>query len=188
VKYGKVMSRIGRQLIKIPEGVTLKIENQHLIVKGPLGEMFLTLNPAVKIFLEKDIIRLEVENPQEKFQKALWGTSAKLISNAILGVTKKFEKKLEIIGIGFRAEVKEGKLIIHVGYSHPIEYSIPPGIEIKTEKNSIIISGVNKELVGQVAARIREFRKPEPYKGTGIKYANEVVRKKAGKKAVAQAA
>ncbi len=175
------MSRIGKQPINIPEGVEVKIENKTIIVKGPKGELVQKVCPRVLISQTGRVVKVEVENPEDKSQRALWGLFNRLVNNMIQGVTSGFEKKLEIIGIGYKAVLEAGKLILNLGYSHPIIFKIPKGIEIKVEKDVITISGVDKQLVGQAAAEIRAFRKPEPYKGKGIKYFGEIVRRKAGK-------
>jgi len=181
------MSRIGKQQIEIPQSVEVKIEDGIIIVKGPRGELQLKLHPLVKLRKEDNYLKVEVENSEEKSSKALWGTFQRLVSNMIIGVRQGFEKKLELIGIGYRAEVRDRKLILNIGFSHPVEFPLPQGIEAKAEKNIITLSGIDKQLVGETAAQIRRLRKPEPYKGTGIRYVGEVVRKKAGKKAITTA-
>jgi len=181
------MSRIGKQQIEIPQSVEVKIEDGIIIVKGPRGELQLKLHPLVKLRKEDNCLKVEVENSEEKSSKALWGTFQRLVSNMIIGVRQGFEKKLELIGIGYRAEVRDRKLILNIGFSHPVEFPLPQGIEARVEKNIIILSGIDKQLVGETAAQIRRLRKPEPYKGTGIRYFGEIVRKKAGKKAITTA-
>jgi len=178
------MSRLGKKPISIPTGVEVKIDQGLIIVKGPKGELKQFIHPLVTVNLENNYLRITVQNPKEKKQKALWGTFSRLISNLIEGVTRGFEKKLQLVGIGFRAQLSGDKLILNIGFSHPVEYKIPAGIKINVEKDIITVSGIDKQLVGEVAAQIRRFKKPEPYKGTGIRYLGEVVRKKAGKKAI----
>jgi large subunit ribosomal protein L6 len=178
------MSRLGKKPISIPTGVEVKIDQGLIIVKGPKGELKQFIHPLVTVNLENNHLRITVQNPEEKKQKALWGTFFRLISNLIEGVTRGFEKKLQLVGIGFRAQVSGDKLILNIGFSHPVEYKIPAGIKINVEKDIITVSGIDKQLVGEVAAQIRRLKKPEPYKGTGIRYLGEVVRKKAGKKAI----
>lgn len=181
------MSRIGKRPIEIPQGVELKIDNDLIIIKGSKGELRKKLHPVVRVEKEENFLKVKIKNQENRKEKALWGTFQRLISNMILGVTKGFEKQLELVGIGYRAEVRGNKLILNTGFSHPVEFFLPQGIEAKVEKNIITLSGIDKELVGETAARIRRIRKPEPYKGTGIRYVGEIIRKKAGKKAVASA-
>lgn len=178
------MSRIGRQPIVIPEGVNITIKDNTILVKGPKGELKQSLPVFLKIKTKDNQLNLSVVKPEVKQQRALWGTFARLISNMIKGVSKGFEKKLELIGVGYRVKSADNKLILKIGFSHEVEFSIPQGIKAMIEQNIITISGIDKQLVGETAAQIRRLRKPEPYKGKGIKYVDEVIRKKAGKKAV----
>ncbi len=178
------MSRIGRQIISVPETVEIKIEKEEISVKGKNGELKQVLPDFLRVVVKDDKLIVGIKNIKDKKQKSLWGTMNRLIFNMIKGVTDGFEKRLEMVGVGYRAEVKGGKLILRLGFSHPIEYIISPDIEITVEKNLIIITGINKQKVGDEAAKIRRFRKPEPYKGKGVKYVGEVIRRKAGKKAV----
>jgi len=178
------MSRIGRQIISIPETVEIKIEKKEIFVKGKKGELKQALPDFLRVVVKDLELTVGIKNVTDKKQKSLWGTMNRLIFNMIKGVTDGFEKKLEMVGVGYRGEVKDDKLILRLGFSHLIEYLIPSDIEIKVEKNLIIITGINKQKVGDVAAKIRRFRKPEPYKGKGVKYVDEVIRRKAGKKAV----
>lgn len=176
------MSRIGKQPIQIPDNVDVKINNDLIVVKGPRGELSrkLPLDIVGEIKDKQILIKLK----QGK-NSAIWGTYRALIANMVEGVVKGFEKKLIFEGVGYRASVSGNKLILNVGYSHPVEVEAPKGIEFKVEKNTITISGLDKESVGQVAANVRAKRKPEPYKGKGIRYEGEVIRRKAGKKATA---
>ncbi|MDX9893141.1 MAG: 50S ribosomal protein L6 [Patescibacteria group bacterium] len=177
------MSRIGKQHIEVPQGVEVKLDNGFIVVKGPKGELRQAIHPKVKVIKTDQEITVSVNNPEEKLQRSLWGLFQRLIGNMVTGVTKGFEKKLEVNGVGYKAAVKGKVLELQLGYSHPIEYKFPEGIEITVEKNAITVFGADKQIVGQTAAEIRSFRKPEPYKGKGIKYADEVIRRKAGKAA-----
>lgn len=177
------MSRIGKLPINIPEGVTVNLKENELKVKGPKGELSQKIHSHVKVEISGQEIKVSVRHPEEKKDRSLWGLFRALINNMVLGVKEGFEKKLEINGVGYKAQVSGKKLILNLGYSHPIEYQIPEGIEVKVEKNIININGPDRQKVGQVAAEIRGFRKPEPYKGKGIKYSDEIIRRKAGKAA-----
>ncbi|MEK7167307.1 MAG: 50S ribosomal protein L6 [Patescibacteria group bacterium] len=179
------MSRIGKQPINIPEGVNIKMENQNIIIKGPKGELIQKIHPNVKIEQKDNKLLVNVQKTNDKKQRALWGLFQRLISNMIEGITNGFEKKLEINGLGYKAEVSGNKLVLNVGFSHQVNFDIPKDIDIKIEKNIIIISGFDKQLVGETAAQIRRIKKPEPYKGKGIKYIDEVIKRKAGKAAKA---
>ncbi len=176
------MSRIGKKPIKIPQGVEVKIEGQQVEVKGPRGELSLTVKPAIKLKLQDKELSLKVDK-QDKQTRAFWGLFRSLINNAVLGVTKGFEKQLEIQGVGYRAKLEGNKLVLELGFSHNIEIEKPKDIEFKVEKNIIAISGIDKQLVGQKAAEIRALKPAEPYKGKGIRYVGEEVRRKVGKRA-----
>jgi len=176
------MSRIGKQPVKLASGLEAKLEGNKLIIKKGQDEKVIDTKGVVKVNIEGDTITFEpVENT--KFAKAMWGTARALANNAVIGLTTGFEKKLEINGVGYRAAVKGNVLELQLGYSHPINYEIPAGITISVEKNIISVKGSDKQKVGQVAAEIRSFRKPEPYKGKGVKYVDEVIIRKAGKTA-----
>ena len=175
------MSRIGKKPILIPEGVEVKIEGQKVIVKGPKGELFREILREIKIE-SKDNQLFVFPQIETKQTKAFWGLTRALLANMIEGVIKGFEKKLQIEGLGFRAELEGDNLVLQVGFSHPVMITVLEGVKFVVEKNIIIISGIDKELVGQVAAKIRRVRPPEPYKGKGIRYVGEVIRRKAGKK------
>lgn len=177
------MSRIGKKTIIIPEKVEVKLEHGLVVVKGPKGELKQKIHPLVHVEVKDKEINVKIKNDKDKLQKSLWGTTRQLVSNMILGVTQGFQKQLEINGIGYRAEIKANELILNIGYSHSVNFKIPENIEIKVEKNLITVSGIDKQLVGETAAQIRKVRKPEPYKGKGIKYVDEVIRRKAGKQA-----
>ncbi len=177
------MSKIGKKPISIPSGVEVKWEKPVVKVKGPKGELSLELRDEVDLEISDSEVRVK-KVADTKLARSLWGTYRSLINNMIIGVSQGFEKKLELVGVGYRAEVKGNTLVLQLGYSHPIEYPIPEGIEIKAERTSITVRGIDKQKVGQVAAEIRAFRPPEPYKGKGIRYEGEQVRRKAGKAAV----
>jgi len=179
------MSRIGKQQIEIPSGVTVDINGSNVTVKGSKGELKKTFHPTMKIVLEENILKVERVN-EEKQTKALHGLTRSLLANMVEGVSKGFEKKLEIVGVGYRAQANKNKVTLNLGFSHPIEYTADQTVEIKLDednKNIMIVSGPDKELVGQAAADIRSYRKPEPYKGKGIKYIDEHIIRKAGKAA-----
>lgn len=182
------MSKIGKKIIPVPEKVEIKLENNSISVKGPKGELTRQIPKNLEIkFADKNISispksATDVEN---KDVKAVWGLTRALAQNMIKGVTSGFDKVLEFQGIGYKANVKGNELELIIGYSHPIIIPAYPGIEFKVEKNTIRILGIDKELVGKVAAEIRSQREPEPYKGSGIRYQGEVIKRKAGKKAVA---
>lgn len=177
------MSRIGLKPIQIPEGVEVKNDGQTVTVKGPKGELVKTLHELMLIKVEDNTITIERPNDL-KANRSLHGTTRSLIANMIEGVHKGFEKKLEIQGVGYRALKQGDKIVINAGYSHPVEIEKIEGIEIDVPKNTeLTVSGIDKELVGAVAANIRAIRKPEPYKGKGIRYVGEQVRRKEGKTA-----
>lgn len=179
------MSRLAKKPINIPEDVNIKLEKDILIVKGPKGELKQRIHPFVEVKLDKNNLMVEIKDKKEKKQKALQGTFYRLIINMIEGVKSGFEKKLEVIGIGYKVQLKDKILILNIGFSHSVEFKIPDGTDIKVEKNIVSVTGIDKQLVGETAAKIRRLRKPEPYKGTGIKYVDEVIRRKAGKTAKA---
>ena len=175
------MSRIGRMPIAIPAGVTVTIaENNKVTVKGPKGTLERVLPEGIEIKVDGDVVN--VSRPDEtKRMKSLHGLSRTLINNMVIGVTEGYAKKLEVNGVGYRAQKQGKKLILSLGYSHPVEMEDPEGLESTVDGNKIIIKGIDKEKVGQYAAEIRDKRRPEPYKGKGIKYADEVIRRKVGK-------
>jgi large subunit ribosomal protein L6 len=176
------MSRVGKKPVSIPSGVTANVEGQTVKVKGPKGALQLVLHNDVAATLEKGAIKVDPRS-ETKRARALWGTSRTLVANLIAGVTKGFERRLEIAGVGYRAAVQGKNLQIALGYSHDIVYPIPEGITIAAPKpTEIVVTGIDRQKVGQVAAEIRDFRKPEPYKGKGIKYAGEYIFRKEGKK------
>ena len=175
------MSRIGRMPIAVPAGVTVDIaENNQVTVKGPKGTLSRVLPAEMDIKLEGDQVVVTRTNYLKKM-KSLHGLTRTLINNMVVGVTDGYTKELEVNGVGYRATKQGKKLVLNLGYSHPVEMEDPEGVESKVDGNKIIVSGIDKEKVGQYAAEIRETRKPEPYKGKGIKYADEVIRRKVGK-------
>ncbi len=174
------MSRIGKRPVPIPDGVQVKLENDLLTVKGPKGELKRKIHPKVQVKIDSGSVEVTVEETSREI-KALHGLFRVLIDNMVTGVSKGFEKSLEIVGVGYRAEVSGRSIIFNLGYSHPINFPLPEGVDAKIDKTRITLSGIDKELVGLTAAKIRDLRKPEPYKGKGIKYEDEIIRRKAGK-------
>ena len=175
------MSRIGRMPIAVPAGVTVDIaENNKVTVKGPKGTLERVLSAEMDIKLEADVITVSRPNDLKKM-KSLHGLTRTLIHNMIIGVTEGYVKDLEVNGVGYRAQKQGNKLVLALGYSHPVEMVDPEGIEVKVDGNKISVVGIDKEKVGQYAAEIREKRAPEPYKGKGIKYVDETIRRKVGK-------
>ncbi len=181
------MSRIGKKPLALPTGVTVSVADGRVHVKGPKGELSRMLPKAVTVTVSSTDATVSVSNPEEKSERSLWGTFAAHISNMVEGVTKGFSKQLEISGVGYRAAMQGKDIKLEVGFSHPVIFKLPDGITGAVEKSMITLSGVDKELVGQTAAELRAVRKPEPYKGKGIKYTTESVRRKAGKAAKAAA-
>lgn len=176
------MSRIGRLPIEIPDSVKITISDHQIQAAGPKGALSFEFHSKVKIKQEdKKLIVEKIHN--DKLSKSLHGLTQRLVQNIIIGVSQGFEKKLEIKGVGYRAQATGKAITLNVGYSHSVEMTMPEGIEVKVQKNTIIVSGINKQLVGEIAAQIRAVRKPEPYKGKGIRYIDEVVKRKAGKAA-----
>jgi large subunit ribosomal protein L6 len=177
------MSRIGKQPIDIPDGVKVSVEGSRVEVDGPRGSLEQSLHPDMRILVEDGIVR--VERPSdERMHRSLHGLTRTLVANMVEGVTKGFEKRLEIIGVGYRAVMKGDDLELALGYSHAVSYRAPDGIEFEVPTPTrIVVRGSDKQQVGEVAAEIRKLRKPEPYKGKGIRYEGEYVRKKAGKAA-----
>lgn len=175
------MSRIGKRPILIPNKVTIEINGQYVAAKGPKGSLDLTLSEKVKVFQESDTLVIERAD-NSRTAKERHGLSRTLIANMVEGVSKGFEKRLSIQGVGYRAQTQGSKLILNVGYSKPFEMIIPQGIQVVAENNTqVVVSGIDKEIVGNVAAQIRAVRPPEVYKGKGIRYLGEFVRRKAGK-------
>lgn len=179
------MSRIGKKPIDIPEKVQATIDGQLIKVKGPKGELEQKIHPSIKIEQKDNQLILSIADANNKRANAFWGLYRSLVNNLVIGVTEGFQKQLEVNGVGYKAGLSGKKLVLNVGYSHPVEFELPEGIEAKVEGNVITISGKDKQQVGEVAANIRKIRKPEPYKGKGIKYADEVIVRKVGKAAKA---
>lgn len=177
------MSRIGKQPIIIPDKTEVKISDGVLSVRGPLGEISRKVRSDIKIEIINNEVVLTLAK-KTRLAKALWGTYASHVSNMVRGVNEAFEKKLIVEGVGYRTELTGNELALSVGFSHKVKLTIPEGLEVKVEKNTINIKGSDKDVVGQFAAEVRAVRKPEPYKGKGIRYHDEVIRRKQGKKAV----
>jgi large subunit ribosomal protein L6 len=181
------MSRVGKKPIVIPEKVEVKLDGQTVSVKGPLGELKTVLHPSVSVSIAENEGKKEltaaVLNEENAGDRAQWGTARANIANMIAGVTTGYSKSLEINGVGFRVSLSGQKLVLALGFSHDVDFQLPAGITAKVEKNVVTISGADKQMVGETAAQIRALKKPEPYKGKGIRYIDEVVRRKAGKTA-----
>jgi large subunit ribosomal protein L6 len=176
------MSRIGKKEVPIPAGVTANVTGQTISIKGPKGTLQLLLHDDVAVKMESGAVKIDPRNDSKR-ARAMWGMSRSLLANVVAGVTKGFEKRLEITGVGYRAAIQGKNLQLSLGYSHDITYPIPDGIAIATPRpTEIVVSGIDKQKVGQVAAEIRDFRPPEPYKGKGVKYAGEYIFRKEGKK------
>ena len=175
------MSKIGKKPITIPENVEVQMKDGILKFKGANGTFDLKILPYINTEIKEGVILFSPEN-NSKQARANWGTVRALASNAIIGVTRGFNKILEMEGIGYRANLEGGVLVLSLGFSHPVKFTPPEGVKISLEKNTIKFFGVDKALVGEIAAKIRAFKKPEPYKGKGIRYQGEIVRRKAGKK------
>ena len=176
------MSRIGKQPVVIPAGVTATLDDTEITVKGPKGELKTAQNRHIIVTQADGKLTFEPKS-QSKPARSAYGLMRALCANMVHGVTKGFERKLEVNGVGYRSEVKNGRLVMQLGYSHPIDYKLPDGISAKVEKNIITLSGIDKQLLGQTAANVRGFRPPEPYKGKGIKYIEESIQRKVGKAA-----
>jgi len=186
------MSRVGKKPVIIPQGVKAEYKDQSLTITGPKGTLVLPVHPKVSLTLTDTEINIDVAKKEDKKEKSLWGLSRALVQNLVEGVTKGFSKELDIIGVGYKAELRGQTLVLSLGFSHPVNFEIPQGIEAKVEKQpakstiqqyqaTVTLTGFDKQLVGQVAANIRDLKKPEPYKGKGIKYSDEVILRKAGK-------
>jgi large subunit ribosomal protein L6 len=176
------MSRIGKKSVPIPAGVTASVVGQQVSVKGPKGELQVVLNDQVLAKMEQGAIKVDPKD-KSKLARSSWGMSRTLVANLMKGVTEGYSKSLEINGVGYRAALNGKVLQLNLGFSHDVHYPVPAGIEIKVPKpTEIVVSGIDKQRVGQVAAEIREYRGPEPYKGKGVKYAGEYIFRKEGKK------
>ncbi|WLR55021.1 MULTISPECIES: 50S ribosomal protein L6 [Mesobacillus] len=175
------MSRVGKKPIEIPAGVTVTLDNNHVTVKGPKGELSRTFHSDIEIKIEENVINI-ARPTDNKEHRALHGTTRAVLANMVEGVSKGFERGLELVGVGYRAAKQGNKLVLNVGYSHPVEIEAEKGLEIEVPSNTkIVIKGTDKERVGALAANIRDVRPPEPYKGKGIRYEGEYVRRKEGK-------
>ena len=174
------MSRIGKQPIDIPAGVTITVGDSEITVAGPKGSLNVPVQPKTKVAIDGNILTVTREDDEPK-SRAWHGLQRALINNAVVGVTKGYEKKLEVNGVGFRLSGGGQEIEMALGFSHPVKYKAPEGVQLTTNKMEITVSGIDKQKVGQVAAEIRSLKKPEPYKGKGIKYVDEVILRKAGK-------
>ena len=176
------MSRVGKKPVVVPSGVTANVQGKTINVKGPKGTLSLVVDDRVKIAMEKTEIKVDPAD-ESKEARALWGTTRANLNNIVTGVTQGFERKLEITGVGYRAAVQGKNLQLALGYSHDVVYAIPEGIAVATPKpTEIVITGIDRKKVGQVAAEIRAYRPPEPYKGKGVRYSDEFIFRKEGKK------
>lgn len=179
------MSKVGRKQIPVPQDVKIIAKGENLRVEGPAGVLNLGIPPQVEVVVEKDHLRV-VPQKESRRARQLWGLTHTLVSNAVKGVREPFRRELEFEGLGYRVQKKGGNLIFQLGFSHPVEYQAPEGIDLEVvDKNKIVVSGVDKQLVGQAAAEIRGLRPPEPYKGKGVRYVGEEIKKKPGKAAKA---
>ena len=177
------MSRIGKQIITLPEKTEITVSANSVKVVGPSGTLERAVHPNIEIRVEGLEVTVHPRN-SSKESRALWGTFASHISNMVSGVNKPYEKKLILEGIGYKSEVKGRQIVMALGFSHPVEVTIPEGITVTAEKNNITVSGIDKEAVGSFAAKLRSLKKPEPYKGKGMRYDGEVIKRKQGKKSV----
>jgi large subunit ribosomal protein L6 len=177
------MSRIGKKIISVPEGVTVLVKDDVVLVKGPKGELSQRLVKNVMVSSISGGFQVSVKKPEDPSERALWGLYQRLIENMIEGVVRGYEKKLQLVGVGFKAQVQGNTLVMSLGFSHPVKILLPAGINASVAENEITVGGIDKQLVGEVAAQIRAIRKPEPYKGKGIRYFGESIRRKAGKSA-----
>jgi large subunit ribosomal protein L6 len=175
------MSRIGKQPVNIPEGVQVSIKDNVIEVSGPKGKLTENLVPNVNVEIKDKEVLVSVKNETNKEERSRWGLQRSLINNMVVGVTEGFTKQLEVNGVGYKVVLQGKKIVLNVGYSHSVNYDLPEVVDAKIEKNVITLTSHNKQVVGQVAAEIRSVKKPEPYKGKGIKYMEEVIRRKEGK-------
>lgn len=181
------MSRVGGRILAIADGVTVSVNERQAAVKGPKGELIVAIHPNVRITQENGTLAVTTVNTS-KLSRSLRGLTLRLLENAVMGVSEPFVKQLEIRGVGYKAAKQGAALVLNVGFSHPVTIEPPKGVEVDVQKSNIIVTGIDKQLVGQIAANIRSVRPPEPYKGKGIRYVGEYVRKKAGKAAKAAGA
>lgn len=175
------MSRIGKKPIPVPKGVTVKIEGNAVEVKGPKGQLRQTLPPGIEMVLEDGHLLAKKSSDSRELDK-FHGLARSLVNNAVVGVSEGFKKELDIVGVGYRAELKGKQVVLALGYSHPVVFDVPPGIDIAIDRQThIVVTGVDRQLVGQVAANLRRLREPDPYQQKGVRYTGEVLKKKAGK-------
>ena len=179
------MSKIGKLPITLEPGTTVTLDGKQVSVSGLKGQLGMTIPSGMKVLLEDNIVRVVMENEDDFTQKAMYGLTRALLNNLVKGVTVGFEKKLELVGVGYRAQMQGETLVLSLGFSHPVKFTPREGVKIAVVENNIIVSGIKIEDVGEAAAKIRDFKKPEPYKGKGIKYSTERIRRKAGKAAKA---
>jgi large subunit ribosomal protein L6 len=177
------MSRLGKIPIELKDGASAKIENNFITIKGPKGELTQKLHDLVDVSIAEEKIVVSIKDKESKKEKSFWGLYWSLINNMVIGVTTGYEKKLEINGVGYKVALAGKKLTLNVGFSHPVEKMLPDGITVVVEGNVITVTGFDKQLVGEFAAQIRKVKKPEPYKGKGIKYMDEIIIRKEGKTA-----
>ncbi len=176
------MSRVAKNPVKLPAGVEVNLAGQQLSVKGVKGTLELKVHPSVEVLQESGELRFAARNGDQQ-TRAMAGTTRALVNNMVVGVSQGFERKLQLVGVGYRAQAKGNVLSLSLGFSHPVEYELPEGVTAETpSQTDILIKGIDKQVVGQVAAEIRDFRRPEPYKGKGVRYADEIVRRKEAKK------
>lgn len=176
------MSRVGKYPVTVPDGVTIEIANDEIKAKGKLGELSAPISPEVDVVHEDNVVKV-IPKRESKKARAMWGTTRALVNNIVTGVSEGYTVNLEINGVGYRAAIEGNVLVLALGFSHPVRFPIPKGITMKCERpTAISISGSDKQVVGQLAAEIRAFRPPEPFKGKGVKYANEIILRKEGKK------
>jgi large subunit ribosomal protein L6 len=180
------MSRIGKSIIIIPANTQVKVEKGLVTVKGPKGELQQALHKDVMVEINGQEVTVKVTNETDRSIRALWGLFRSLINNMVVGVNDGFSKKMEIKGVGYKAQVNGQNLLLNLGFSHPVNFPLPKGISALVEGNFLTISGFDKALVGEMSAQIRKLRKPEPYKGKGIRYVDEIIRRKAGKTAASK--
>lgn len=176
------MSRIGRKALELPQGVTVTVDAEHITAKGPKGSLSIKTNKAVQVQQDKGVVTF-VRGANDGASRAAHGLMRALCANMVTGVTKGFERQLEINGVGYKAEVKGPVVLLNLGFSHPIEFKLPEGVTAKVDKNMLTLSGIDKQALGAAASKIRSFRGPEPYKGKGVKYVEETIIRKAGKTA-----
>lgn len=176
------MSRIGKKIRPIPQGVSVEVKDNTIVVKGPKGELKQALVAGITVEVKDNVAEVKIKEGNDSL-RALWGTYSSLLGNMIKGVSEGFKKQLEVNGVGYKVSLKGKDLFLELGFSHPIDFKAEDGIAFSVEKNLITVEGIDKKMVGEVAAQIRKLRKPEPYKGKGIKYVDEIIRRKAGKTA-----